>query len=122
MRIGPPFITHQQGRHVLSANIEVKTSGVNCPESFWFASEGEESFFLPGMAALNTLYDGELKNVDDYLAQLLTSLDDQELKDNTVVILTGDHGEAIGDRGGFGHGARLWEVVLRVPFIVRDFR
>ena len=74
------------------------------------------------MAALNTLYDGELKNVDDYLAQLLTSLDDQELKDNTVVILTGDHGEAIGDRGSFGHGARLWEVFLRVPLIVRDFR
>ncbi len=50
MRIGPPTITHQQGRHVLSANIAMETSGVNCPESFWFATDGEESLFLPDMA------------------------------------------------------------------------
>lgn len=50
MRIKPPSITHQQGRHILSADIEVKTRGVNCPDSFWFAMEGEESCFLPDMA------------------------------------------------------------------------
>lgn len=50
MRIGPPAIVQHQNRHILSANIEVETSGVDCPESFWFATEGEESFFLPGMS------------------------------------------------------------------------
>ncbi|MGB5292435.1 MAG: hypothetical protein WBN41_13415, partial [Lysobacterales bacterium] len=50
MRIGPPSITRQQNRNVLSANIDVEASGVNCPESFWFATEGEENYFLPDMA------------------------------------------------------------------------
>jgi hypothetical protein len=50
MRIGPPSITHQQNRHILSADIAIKTSGRKCPESMWFATEGEESFFLPDMS------------------------------------------------------------------------
>lgn len=50
MRIGPPSIIHQQGSFVLSANIDVKTSDVTCPGSLWFATQGEESYFLPDMA------------------------------------------------------------------------
>ena len=50
MRIGPPSITRQQNRNVLSANIDVEASGVNCPETFWFATGGEENYFLPDMA------------------------------------------------------------------------
>jgi hypothetical protein len=50
MRIGPPSITRQQGRHVLSATVELKSRGVNCPDSLWYAIDTEESPFLPGMA------------------------------------------------------------------------
>jgi len=50
MRIGSPSITHQQNRHVLSANISVKADAVECPESLWFSMDGEESPFLPGMS------------------------------------------------------------------------
>lgn len=50
MRIHQPDITHQSGRHVLSADIELETGGVNCPGKLWFAIEGGESSFLSGMA------------------------------------------------------------------------
>lgn len=50
MRIGSPSITHRQNRHVLSASVALKASNINYPESFWFATEGEEPHFLPDMA------------------------------------------------------------------------
>lgn len=50
MRIGPPSITQQQDRHVLSANIEVKSRGFKCPDSLWYAVDVEESPFLPDVA------------------------------------------------------------------------
>ena len=66
MRIGPPSVTHQQGRHVLSANISTKNNGVNFPESFWFATDGEEPFYQPDMAdafvvglVASAMYQGE---------------------------------------------------------------
>ena len=50
MRIGPPSVTHQHGRHVLSANISMANNGVKVPESLWFATDGEEPYFLPDVA------------------------------------------------------------------------
>jgi hypothetical protein len=50
MRVGPPSVTHQKNHQILSASIAVKKSAVNCPESIWFAAEGEGTLFLPDMA------------------------------------------------------------------------
>jgi arylsulfatase A-like enzyme len=38
--------------------------------------------------------------------------------DRTVVILTADHGEALGDHGMSWHGSELWESLVRVPLVV----
>lgn len=38
--------------------------------------------------------------------------------DRNIVIITGDHGESMGEDGGFGHGSRPSEVQLRTPFIM----
>ena len=92
------------------------------PTEMLIKRKGEYLKSPADMTALNTLYDGELKVVNEYVGQLIASLDAKGLLNNTVVILTGDHGQAIGDRGNFGHGTMLWEAVLHVPFIVRDFR
>ncbi len=39
--------------------------------------------------------------------------------DETAVVIVGDHGQAIGENGFFGHGLRLLEPVVKVPLIVR---
>ena len=49
-------------------------------------------------------YDDCIAFLDDQLGRLLDELERQGLLDNTLVIITSDHGEAFGDHGIFGHG------------------
>lgn len=38
--------------------------------------------------------------------------------DNTIIIVTRDHGEHLGEHGEFGHGSTLYPQVLRVPLVI----
>lgn len=63
-------------------------------------------------------YDAEIAFVDQELGRLLDRLDDMGLRDETLVALVGDHGEALGEHGEPTHGMLLYEGTMRVPFIV----
>jgi len=63
-------------------------------------------------------YDGELKGTDLAIGGLQDGLRALGLYDETLLLLTGDHGEELGDHGGAYHGATLYEEVLRVPLLL----
>lgn len=67
----------------------------------------------------STLYDAELANTDAHFAELLDILKKTgHLRDDrTVVIVTSDHGEHIGEHGLADHHASLDEHLVRVPFV-----
>ena len=66
------------------------------------------------------LYDGELRYVDDQLRRIVERLEQQGALDRTVIAVTSDHGEDMGEHGlYFSHGWRLYDPALRVPMIVR---
>lgn len=69
---------------------------------------------------LSTLYDAELWNADQHLADLLDLLRDAgRLRDGeTIVIVTSDHGEHIGEHGLADHQASVDEHLVRVPFVL----
>ncbi len=58
-----------------------------------------------------------LKVLDRSLARLFQQLQQQGRMDRTLVIITGDHGEALGEEGLVGHGHTGKEVVFRVPMV-----
>jgi arylsulfatase A-like enzyme len=64
-------------------------------------------------------YDSEIGYSDKYIGRVLDKLDKQGLRDNTIVVLTSDHGESLGEHGYVGHGRRLYDDIVRVPLIVR---
>lgn len=64
-------------------------------------------------------YDSEIGHTDYYVGQLLDALDKCGLRDSTLVALTSDHGESLGEHGYVGHGRRLEERILKVPLIMR---
>jgi arylsulfatase A-like enzyme len=64
-------------------------------------------------------YDSELGYMDHYVGKLLESVDELGLRDSTLVALTSDHGESLGEHGYVGHGRRLTENTMRVPLIFR---
>lgn len=68
---------------------------------------------------LSTLYDGELRVADDGLARVLDALRARGLFDEMMIVVTADHGELLGEHGGFGHGKSLWEEEIRIPLLVK---
>lgn len=74
----------------------------------------------PALAStFSTLYDGEVSYVDEYMGELFAFLKEAGLYDDTLIILTGDHGEEFQEHGGWWHGQTLYEEQLRVPLIIK---
>jgi arylsulfatase A-like enzyme len=67
---------------------------------------------------LNDLYDGEVARVDDLLGGLVDALEGSGRLDNTLLVVTSDHGENIGDHGHFRHVFNLYDTTVRIPLIL----
>jgi len=67
----------------------------------------------------HNLYVGEIAFADSQIGRLLQALEARHLLERTVVVVAGDHGEALGGHGERDHGIFVYEDVLRVPLIVR---
>lgn len=65
------------------------------------------------------LYDGEIAFIDQEVGRLLDALRARGVYDDTLVLITSDHGEEFGEHGGSGHGQTLYEEQLRIPFLLK---
>lgn len=64
------------------------------------------------------LYDGEIAWTDAHVAKLLEALEGARSLDNTIVVVTSDHGEEFFEHGRKGHRFTLYDEVIRIPLIV----
>jgi arylsulfatase A-like enzyme len=80
--------------------------------------------YKPGeMGDYSPLYYNELLYIDWVLASIVEELESSGLLDKTVVIITNDHGEMLGDHGGpIGHGFILSPELANTPLIIMDPR
>ncbi len=81
-------------------------------ESVSFASE-------ECVARVRPAYQGLIKQLDDHLGRLFAYMESAGLMDNTLIILTADHGDLLGDHW-LGEKELFYDVVQRVPLIVYD--
>lgn len=63
-------------------------------------------------------YDGAIAYIDDQVGVLLDSLRESGVLDNTLVIVTSDHGEQFGEHGLHAHANSLYMPVLHVPLML----
>lgn len=63
------------------------------------------------------LYERSIASMDAWLGRLLETLDREKLLDDTLVIVTSDHGENLGEDHTLGHAIGVWERLIRVPLI-----
>ena len=63
-------------------------------------------------------YDGEVAYVDSALGKLLGQMEESGLFDSTLIILTGDHGESLGQHGEKTHGFFAYNSSLWIPLII----
>ena len=64
------------------------------------------------------IYDNSIRWVDRVLGSLLREVDARGLRDNTLIVLAADHGEAFGEHGREGHARDVYGEVTTTPFIL----
>lgn len=80
---------------------------------------GRINLSLGRMARIQTLYHAEIAYLDEQIGTLTSYLRTRGLLDNTILIITSDHGENLGEHNLIGHEFSLFDTVLHVPLIVR---
>jgi len=65
------------------------------------------------------LYDAEILYMDHYIGHLIDNLKSNDLYNNTLLIVTADHGELLGEHGKSFHGTDLYQEELHVPLLIK---
>jgi len=68
---------------------------------------------------LIALYDGEIRYTDKAIGKLIEQLKERGVYDDTMIIITADHGDEFLDHGGKAHMATCYNEVVKVPLVIR---
>jgi arylsulfatase A-like enzyme len=71
------------------------------------------------LRAMSDAYDEGIRYVDDGLGKVFDALIRRGLYDDTLIIITADHGDEFMEHGLLGHGLTLYDEMIRVPLIVK---
>lgn len=82
-------------------------------------NSGKRRVRTSDMDWMRALYYGEATYQDQYFGQLIDKLAALGILDDTLIVVTNDHGEELRDHGKLGHLWTLYEELLRAPLIMR---
>jgi arylsulfatase A-like enzyme len=107
----PPLATLRE----LEAKPELGRFGVF---DFYRVQSGKRDLTPKLREQLKLLYDAEIRYTDTLIKALIDELTTLGLIDETLIVITSDHGEEFGEHGSLGHGGTLYEEVLRIPLMI----
>ena len=87
-------------------------------ESYAGHAPGYLDYSAAELQEIKANYYAMVSLVDDEVGRILTTLNDQGLADNTVVIFTSDHGELLGDHQLMLKGPMLYDCAIKVPLLI----
>jgi uncharacterized sulfatase len=88
-------------------------------EEFWRWSEEGGEIDQRDISHIEALYDGEIRYVDAELGRLFERLNQMGVEDNTLIVITADHGDEFLEHGHVRHYRTLYGDVLHVPLIFK---
>lgn len=119
--------------------VRKRASAVNLELEHWIAKDSQHPFFAflnyfdvhrqyggprdfpkpdwPQETSIDA-YDDSIRYVDDNIAQLISTLHSRNLDKNTLLIITSDHGESLGEHGLETHGGSLYWNLIHVPLVL----
>ena len=68
---------------------------------------------------LRNQYCHQVEKVKESILQLITCLKKEKKYDNTIVIITSDHGQALKENGYYGHGTFLYDELIHIPLLIK---
>jgi arylsulfatase A-like enzyme len=110
------FYLHLMSTHYL---------GVQFPESHVFTrpddqvSPGLEPYKILSLLNKPDRYDDKVRQADEIIRQLFAGLAAKGYLDDAIVVVTGDHGEGLGERH-WAHGWNLYNEDIRIPLLLYD--
>ena len=84
----------------------------------WEYTFGLGDYSRAELAVTRATYDATIRQLDDLFANLLSALEERGYLEDTVVVLTADHGELLGEHHMLDHQYALHEPLLRVPLVI----
>jgi arylsulfatase A-like enzyme len=80
---------------------------------------GVNDYDAEELRAIRQVYDAALRDLDAATAKLIQALERRGVLEDTIVVITSDHGENVGDHGLFDHKYTLRDTLIHVPLVVR---
>ena len=117
---GGPIIDDQLRRTAVDTSVAAErwiAANASAPFFAWIHFYDPHAPYAPASAG-RSAYDAAVTAADAGVGRVLTALARSGIADRTIVILTADHGEGLGDHGEQQHGLLLYDSVMHVPLIV----
>ena len=96
--------------------------GLETDASLWTevsAILGEHQYAPDELEAMRAVYDATLYELDEAFGVLMQRLEERGALDRTIVVLTSDHGESLGEHGLFEHRYGVYQTLVHVPLVIR---
>jgi arylsulfatase A-like enzyme len=92
---------------------------IRYPPGEWNWDLSKSNYTKDDLRIMNLLYDACIRMIDEELKSFIDKLSRAGVLDNTLLIITSDHGEYLGTHNRTGHGAGLHDQLLHIPLVVR---
>jgi arylsulfatase A-like enzyme len=79
---------------------------------------GQDTITDEDIPEMEYVYDCTVRYVDEQIGRIVDHLRAEGELENSLIVVTGDHGEGFGEFGKFGHADELWDTLVAVPLIV----
>ncbi len=83
------------------------------------ALSGSRPYTLQDRERDESQYDGAIAYLDANLGELFTRMKQVGLYDNSMIIVTSDHGQSFGEKGLVGHGSSVYQEQVHVPLVIK---
>jgi len=120
-----PYLPPPKYLHIFSQPLPVNYWG-EADSLIYFSTERvgrilsfQETLTDREKTALNALYDEEIFFLDAVLKDFIGWLEDKNLFNNSLIVITSDHGELLGEKNLLKHGLTLYREELAVPLLVK---
>ncbi len=92
---------------------EVKSVEMHASVKEWLTKKG-----ISTVDAATAEYGAEITYLDNELGRLFKSMDSLDVLDSTLVVITADHGECLGERGGYFSHMGVYDETMHIPLIM----
>ncbi|KZX48723.1 sulfatase [Haloarcula sp. K1] len=97
-----------------------KLSGRDAQSLYQRAIDKPESITEEERQLLIDLYDAEIRYNDEHIGEFLNELRSRDLLEDSLLVVTADHGDAFGEHGYYEHPRYLHDEITHIPLFVRE--